>query len=68
MVVEFLEELCEIEVVPTSWLELKENMILCKWSPKNCRKCIRKNVQPNSSWKVYTVRLLTQSGKNFNKS
>lgn len=67
-VVEFLEESCEIEVVPTSWLERKGGKILCKWPHKNPRKCIRKNVQPDSSWEVYKVQLLTQSGKNFNES
>ncbi|XP_071577508.1 uncharacterized protein [Temnothorax nylanderi] len=60
-VVEFVtEQTGEIEVVPTSWLEQKEDKIFCKWPKKNPRKCIRKNTQPDSSWEMFTVELLIQ--------
>ncbi|XP_077273280.1 uncharacterized protein LOC143903512 isoform X2 [Temnothorax americanus] len=60
-VVEFVtEQTGEIEVVPTSWLQQKEDKIFCKWPKKNPRKYIRKNTQPDSSWEMFTVELLIQ--------
>ncbi|XP_067214075.1 uncharacterized protein [Linepithema humile] len=61
-VVEFVEQLHEIEVVPISWLVvLNKQKTLCKWPPKNPRKYIRNNIQPDSSWKEYRVQVLIQS-------
>ncbi|XP_018392802.1 PREDICTED: uncharacterized protein LOC108771892 [Cyphomyrmex costatus] len=57
-VVEFeqqLEDSTTVEVVPSTWVTILENITTCKWPPKNSRKAIKKRIPPSDSWETWTI-------------
>ncbi|CAL1678215.1 unnamed protein product [Lasius platythorax] len=50
-----------IEIVPTSWITITNDQIMCKWPEKNVRKCILKKEPPKDCWEKYIVQLILQT-------